>query len=160
MTADDCRQTILSSNSLGYNPADRKQQTTLSDKVRTTITHLGLLGSYSSSSSLIQKNNCPPRELVRILSSSDCWEGWRLLSCVWENLGQYRWTCGLKRRSAALRSLESGFRSSMMEQMIISCVVFCVGSGFLRRAHHSFRGVLPGICVCVSMSVSVCDKET
>jgi hypothetical protein len=35
-------------------------------------------------------------------------------------------------------------------------MVFCVGSGPLRRADHSFRGVLSGVCVCECVCVSVC----
>ena len=41
--------------------------------------------------------------------------------------------------------------------MFLSCVC-CMLSRYrpLRRADHSFRGVLPGVCVCVCVCVSKC----
>ena len=53
--------------------------------------------------------------------------------------------------------MESRVRIPLKVWMFVSCVccVLCRQRP-LRRAEHSFRGVLPGVCVCVC----VCDLET
>ena len=74
----------------------------------------------------------------KIFTRSKC-DGWRS-----------RWPCGLRRRSAASRLLGSWIRVLLRAWMFISyvCCVLC-RHRLLRRADHSLRGILLGICVCV-----------
>ena len=70
-------------------------------------------------------------------------------------IGLYRWPCGLRRTSEAAVWLGLPVRIPPWA-WIFSCVC-CVSRRWrpLRRADHSFRGVLLGVyCVCV------CDFET
>ena len=58
--------------------------------------------------------------------------------------------CGLRRTSAVGWPMGLRIRILLMAWMFISCVC-CVLCRYqpLRRADHSFRGVLPYVCVCV-----------
>jgi hypothetical protein len=56
------------------------------------------------------------------------------------------WARGLRRRSAAAWLLGSRVRIPLGTWIFICCVVLCRS---LRRADHSFRGVLPCVCMCV-----------
>ena len=68
-----------------------------------------------------------------------------------------RWPCDLRRRSLVASLLGSRILIPLREWIFVSCVccVFC-GQRPLRRADHSFGGVLPGVCVCVCLCVCVC----
>jgi hypothetical protein len=66
-----------------------------------------------------------------------------------------RWLCGLRRRPAAAWCLGSQVRIPLTACTLISCVcsVLC-RQRCVRRADHSTRGVLPGVCLIV------CGLET
>ena len=68
---------------------------------------------------------------------------------------QFRWPCGLRRKSAAAMLLEWRDRIPLRARMFVSCVwcVLCRRRP-LRWADHSFSGVLP------NMSLIICDPRT
>jgi len=73
-----------------------------------------------------------------------------------------RWLRCLRRRSAAVRLLESRVRIALRARMFVSCVCCVLRRQRLsRRAGHLFRGVLPCacVCVCVCVSINMCDIE-
>jgi hypothetical protein len=80
------------------------------------------------------------RDFVTLLTFPEC------------GLCRSQWPCGLRRRSAAPRWLGSRVRNPLRTWVFVCvCCVLC-GLRPMRRADHSFRGVLPG--------VSVCETET
>ena len=71
--------------------------------------------------------------------------------------GTFRWPCGLGLRSEASRLLGLRIRIPPMGRMFVCCVCCALCRWrHMRRADHSFRGVLPGVCVCVCLCVCAC----
>ena len=70
----------------------------------------------------------------------------------------FRWPCGLRRRSEAFWLLGLGDRNLPRPWILVSCVR-CVLCRYwpLPWTDHSFRGVLPAMCVCVCLIV--CDLD-
>ena len=86
---------------------------------------------------------------------------------LWYNFRQFvrrkwgkhkpRWQCRLRRRSAAVRLLRLWVRIPLRAWLFVSCVCVLYKLRPLRRADHSFRGILPILCVCVCVYVCVCE---
>ena len=71
--------------------------------------------------------------------------------------GTFRWPCGLGLRSEASRLLGLRIRIPPMGRMFVCCVCCALCRWrHMRRADHSFRRVLPGVCVCVCVCLCVC----